>query len=76
MADKETRQARKQAHALIDPLWQSGKYKRGTVYARLSDAFGEQVHVGQASKEYCQDIMKTVKLLFPESAGIEKGEQE
>lgn len=64
MADKETRQARMKAHRIIDPLWQSGKYKRSTVYKRLSEAFGHEVHVSQASKEYCEEIIKTAELIF------------
>lgn len=64
MADKETRQARMRAHRVIDPLWQSGKYKRKTVYLRLKEAFGYEVHVSQASKELCEDIIKTAKLVF------------
>jgi len=64
MADKETRQARMRAHRVIDPLWQSGKYKRKTVYKRLSEAFGHEVHVSQADKDYCEDIIKTANLIF------------
>ena len=46
LAKKDLREARMKAHAIIDPLWQSGKYKRRTVYLRLKEAFGEEVHVG------------------------------
>lgn len=63
-ADKETREARMEAHAAIDPLWKSGKYQRHTVYKRLSEAFGKDVHVGEASKEECADIIKTAALIF------------
>lgn len=63
-ADRPTRQARRAAHAIIDPLWQSKKYRRDTVYRRLSEAFGYTVHVGGATKEECRDIIKTATLVF------------
>jgi len=63
-ADKPTRQARMKAHAVVDPLWKEGHYKRGTVYKRLSEAFGHPVHIGEASPQECEDIIKTAKLVF------------
>lgn len=65
LANKELREARKRAHAVIDPLWKSGKYKRGTVYIRLSEAFGYEVHVGDTeTRKECEDIIATAKLIF------------
>lgn len=64
MANKELRGWRKKAHAVIDPLWKSRKYKRHTVYLRLSEWFGEQVHVGESDIERCQEIIKVVPQLF------------
>lgn len=40
----ELKAARQQIHAVLDPLWQSGKYRRGQVYARLSKALGYTYH--------------------------------
>ena len=34
---KELREARKHIHALLDPIWQSGKMKRKEVYAFISE---------------------------------------
>ena len=65
LAKKDLREARMKAHAIIDPLWQSGKYKRRTVYLRLKEAFGEEVHVGATTTpEECEEIIKTAKLIF------------
>lgn len=64
MADKETREWRVKTHAVIDELWKSGRYSRGEVYARLSDAFGERVHVGESGVERCKQIIETVPHLF------------
>ena len=65
LAKADLREARKRAHAVIDPLWQSGKYKRHTVYIRLNEAFGKEVHVGDTETvEECEDIIKTAQLIF------------
>jgi len=64
MADKETREARKNVHAFIDPLWRSRKYSRKKIYQQLNDAFGEVIHIGESSVEKCDEILKTAKLLF------------
>lgn len=65
LAKKDLREARKRAHLAIDPLWQSHKYKRKTVYIRLKEAFGREIHVGETETvEECEDIIKTAKLIF------------
>lgn len=64
MANRELRKKRMEAHALIDPLWREGKYNRSTVYRRLSDALGRNVHVGESNMEMCEEIIKTVPLIF------------
>lgn len=65
LAKSDLREARKRAHAVVDPLWQGGGYKRGTVYKRLSEAFGYEVHIGDTeTPEECEDIIKTAQLVF------------
>jgi hypothetical protein len=65
LAKKDLREARRKAHAFIDPLWQSHKYKRNTVYLRLKEAFGYDVHIGGTeTPEQCEEIIKTAKLIF------------
>lgn len=63
-ANVELRAARKAAHNAIDPLWKSGKYKRKTVYLRLKDAFGKEIHVGESDEKQCYEIIETAKLIF------------
>lgn len=38
---------RKQIHAVIDPLWQSGKINRRHLYARLGEVVGGEYHTGE-----------------------------
>lgn len=65
LAREDLRKARRAAHAAIDPLWQTGKYKRRTIYIRLREAFGKEVHVGDTeTPEECQAIIETAKLIF------------
>ena len=64
MANKELREARMRVHAVIDPLWKSKKYQRKTVYIRLKEAFGEEIHVGESDLKRCEDIIKTSELIF------------
>jgi len=65
LAKADLRKARKEAHASIDPLWQSRKYKRRTVYLRLKEAFGYEVHIGATTTpKECEEIIETAKLIF------------
>ena len=41
------RTVRSQIHAILDPLWKSGKIARGTLYERLSECLGRQFHTGE-----------------------------
>jgi len=40
-------EARKKIHALLDPLWKSGKIKRGQAYAYVSHRLGYNYHNGE-----------------------------
>lgn len=64
MANAELRGWRIKVHDMIDPLWQSKKYRRGTVYARLKDAMGKEIHVGESDIETCKELLKTIPLIF------------
>ena len=64
MADKEMRAWRMKAHAVVDPLWRSGRYQRRQVYERLRDAFGEEVHIGASDIGRCKEIIETVPQIF------------
>ena len=43
----ELKQLRKQIHALIDPLWKSGRVKRKHLYKRISDHMGWKYHTAK-----------------------------
>lgn len=65
LAKKDLRDARKRAHAVIDPLWKSRKYRRQRIYAELSRAFGYTVHIGETkTPDECDAIIKTASLIF------------
>lgn len=65
IVDKETKELRMEVHALIDPIWKSGKYKRSVVYIRIAKALGQKsFHVGECDKETCKVVLETVPLLF------------
>ena len=68
MADQETMEWRKKAHAVIDPLWKDGPYSRRGVYLSLQHAFGETIHVGESDMARCKEIIETAKRLFPQSS--------
>ena len=57
MADAETREWRARAHRVIDPIWQSGRMGRRTLYSKLAVALGREVHVGGADIELCKSII-------------------
>ncbi|WP_372892072.1 zinc-finger-containing protein [Sphingomonas sp.] len=43
----ELKVARQHIHALIDPIWQSGKMDRKELYRRLSDELGWKYHTAK-----------------------------
>jgi len=44
---EELKEARKRLHALIDPLWKSGKIGRRELYAAISHEIGWEYHTAQ-----------------------------
>lgn len=43
----ELKKARMHIHALIDPVWKTGKVSRGKLYAHLSAQLGYEYHTGE-----------------------------
>lgn len=43
----ELKEARKQLHALIDPIWQSGKMRRRELYAAIGRDLGREFHTAE-----------------------------
>lgn len=59
-ADKETREARIEAHYWFDALWRSGQYTRGAAYRRLQSFLNmerEECHIGKFSKSQCERVV-------------------
>ncbi|MES0444944.1 MAG: zinc-finger-containing protein [Desulfobacterales bacterium] len=44
---KELRDARKHIHEILDPLWKTGKMKRGAIYAELKQVLGYEYHTAE-----------------------------
>ena len=61
MANKELREWRNKTHAVIDPLWKSGKMRRGAVYIKLKEALGKEIHVGESDVETCKKIIALIR---------------
>lgn len=67
----ELRNARRKIHAILDPLWQSGKIKRGQAYAYITHRIGYQYHneslrsIDEARKAY-KIVAKLHNKLFKE----------
>lgn len=43
----ELKNARQHIHKILDPLWQSGTYKRSKLYQFISDEVGYQYHTAE-----------------------------
>jgi zinc-finger-containing domain len=57
LANADLRAMRIAAHAHIDPLWQTGRYKRKTVYRALKKVFGREIHIGESDEATCREIL-------------------
>jgi hypothetical protein len=64
LADKETRELRKQVHAAFDPLWKSGLMARNEAYGKLADAMlidFRECHVGMFNAMRCKAALDCIK---------------
>lgn len=58
----EIKNARKQIHALLDPIWKSGKMPRAQLYARISEQIGRSYHTANIrSLEEARTVYKIVR---------------
>jgi hypothetical protein len=61
----ELRNARNHIHKLLDPLWQSGSYKRKSLYCELSEAIGWKYHTAKIkSLEEAREVYKLIKRTY------------
>ncbi len=61
---KQIKNARQEIHKILDPIWQSGKMKRGEVYNIITKRTGRRYHTAHIrSVEEAREIYKIVKEL-------------
>lgn len=67
MANKELREWRMKAHAVIDPLWKSNQMPRKQLYKKLRGMFnGKEIHIGTSDIATCKEVIaKITKYLTP-----------
>ena len=66
---KELREARKKIHAVLDPLWKSGKAYRGSIYKKLSTRLGYQFHSAEINSLEQAEIVYQKVLAIAELEG-------
>ena len=66
----EIKNARNHIHALLDPIWQSGKMGRKQIYAAISERVGWKYHTAKIrSIEEAREIYRIVrKISYDQSA--------
>ena len=57
MANEETREWRKKAHATFDPVWKRGGGNRNRAYKSLKKHFGKEIHIGESDIQMCKEII-------------------
>lgn len=58
----ELRNARQHIHRLVDPLWQSGRFKRRQLYKKISDRIGWNYHTAKLrTVEEARQVYAVVK---------------
>lgn len=60
LANAELRQAKRNAHAAFDPVWQSGRMNRSKAYKWLADALGihkRACHIGMFDVDMCGRVV-------------------
>lgn len=67
MADSATRSARATLHAIMDPMWKSGQYERGELYAKMAELLGlpkgVRFHTGSLSLAGCHAACSALRTL-------------
>lgn len=47
IATQEIKRARMELHAILDPIWKSGRVRRKKIYAKISEYLGYEYHTAQ-----------------------------
>lgn len=59
--------ARQKIHRLLDPLWESGRFKRGQLYARISLELGREYHTAELrTLDEAREVWRIVKAIAQE----------
>lgn len=67
LADRDTHEARKAAHAAFDPIWKSRTLGRGQAYAMLAEAMGmttKECHMKLMTAEQAQRVPAIAKQIW------------
>lgn len=57
MANAHTREMRRRVHAVIDPIWKSGKISRKKLYRLISIYTAKQYHTAECTVQDCEAIL-------------------
>lgn len=63
LANASLRQAKQRAHKSFDPLWKTGRMKRGQAYAWLAQQLGipkQDCHIGMFDEDTCERVVRIV----------------
>lgn len=63
LANAETREWRKKAHAAFDPIWKTGRMQRRAAYSWMQNVMEmtpEQAHIGMFDVESCKKLIEKV----------------
>lgn len=59
---KDIKNARQHIHKILDPLWQSGKMKRGDAYKRISQIVGWDFHTAEIRNlDQAREVYKAIR---------------
>lgn len=64
LANAETREWRKRAHSVFDPLWKSGRMSRRAAYDWLAEALGYEkgrCHISWMTAHECSRVVEIMK---------------
>ena len=68
IATPELRKARQHIHALIDPVWKSGRVKRRALYKAISEAMGRGFHTANLrTVEEAREVYRVAKRVIETS---------
>ena len=62
IVSKEIKALRIKIHAILDPMWKGGGYKRKELYMKLSEKIGEDFHVANiTTQEQAERVLKLIE---------------